>query len=103
MYCTLYILREKGKKLPAEVVRGRGKPGWLELGPNKRLNFPRIDAWFRPDEAGVQPLTIIHAQVKFIAANGMMITGREDGFELRYEDARQAWWVVPRFDPPDQL
>lgn len=93
MYCTLYILREKGKKLPATTVRSGGIKGWIWFGTPKGREEAQAD--FIIDEAGDPTLTIHDARVARIEPGGIMIHGqqREDFSPIhRYP---QAWWLVP--------
>lgn len=101
MYCTLYILRRGGKKLPPEEVRAAGIQGWLWMGENPKLSFPRTDAIFQPQQAGDEPLLLKHAHIKRIEAGGIMIHGH-DQHAPPNAYVRQTWWVVPSAFPADQ-
>ncbi|WP_225785495.1 hypothetical protein [Xenophilus sp. Marseille-Q4582] len=94
MFCTLYILRRDGKKLPVDEVRAAGIAGWLWMGQNPKLRFPRTDAIFQPRQAGEHPLMLQYAHVKRIEAGGIMIYGQD---ETSPQNAyiRQTWWLVP--------
>jgi len=101
VFCTLYILRRDGKKLPVDEVRAAGILGRLEFGPSKKVFYPRNDAWFSPAD-GTPELRIVHAHITFIAPEGMMVLGRDDSLSHDYDATRQAWWVVPMQRPPEK-
>lgn len=93
MFCTLYILRAKGKKLPAATVRGGGIKGWIWFGVPKGGSEPRAD--FIIDEAGDPTLTLHQAKVTKIEPGGIMIHGQEREAYSPIHRYPQAWWLVP--------
>lgn len=93
VYCTLYILRAKGKKLPADVVRSGGIKGWIWFGTSKSREEPRAD--FIIDEAGDPTLTLHGARVTKIEPGGIMIHGQERESFSSIHRYPQAWWLVP--------
>ena len=93
MYCTLYVLRFEGKKLPKEVVQERGIPGWLTMDQAK--DRTGLEASFIVNDGSDDTMSLHEAVVSKIAPNGMMIHGHERTFSPIHRH-RQAWWVVPR-------
>ena len=95
MHCVVYVLRQGGKRLPADVVKGRPYVGWLHFGQDARKAFPQeaisLVAPAKPDANVIEPM--IHPRLKKIERGGMLFLGSE---EVRSSvTQKQAWWVIP--------
>lgn len=97
MYCTLYILRANGKKLPAEQVRSGGIKGWIWFGVPRGGSEHQAD--FIIDEPTDPTLTLYQARVSKIEPGGIMIHGQQREAYSPIHRYPQAWWLVPAEEP----
>lgn len=95
VFCTVYLLRRGGVKLPREDVLAVPFQGWLYFGRDTRKFYPSEVVRLFQDERAlidvVEPL--MHPYLKKIERGGMLFRGSEEIRSSVHEP--QAWWVVP--------
>lgn len=106
MLFDIYRLREKGNRLPAEVVRRRGAvrghlsdweyvDGWRGASPN-RIRAVTLTKCGLP--SGQELIPALHAYaVTQITATGMRIRGFEyvESLRKKTDVYPQTWWCIP--------
>ena len=75
----------------------RSTPGWLTLGPDPRVFFPRTVARLLSNATGGADVLeiLLHAHVKFIKGGGLMVFGQESPPVHNAPLVPQTWWCVP--------
>ena len=91
VFCMGYHLRRLGERLPTDEVRAGGVPARFVFG--RHPVHPAMRASLFDPETGRNLDQLEGAQIKQIAAGGVLVTG----FELHPDRAgtRQTWWCVP--------
>lgn len=93
MFCTVYLLRRQGAKVPPDEVKKYPNEGWLVFGQS--AGDP--DAVLYQDRRKkVEILRLTGAQLKTIEG-GLMLIGA-DAHVAQHQP--QAWWIVPSTRPP---
>ena len=95
--CVVYVLRRNGHKLPIDVAKSRPTPGWLTLGPDPRVFYPRTVARLMASARGDTDLleVLLHAHVRAIKGGGLLIHGQEAVPIYGAANVPQAWWCLP--------
>lgn len=93
MFCTVYLLRRQGAKVPPDEVKKYPNEGWLVFG--QPAGDP--DAVLYQDRRKkAEILRLKDAKLKTIE-RGLMLVGADAHVE-RHQP--QAWWIVSSTEPP---
>jgi hypothetical protein len=93
MQCTVYLLREYGKRLPLEVVRaGPGVRGWLRVGPRSAIREAQAHL---VDQDGKDLLPVLEqVLIKRLDGRGLLLQGLNTMPYPLIQTVRQGWWCV---------
>ena len=91
MLCTIYRLRDRGRKLPAYEIKPTGVVALLAFGPHPIHPYARVSMLNPATSVSIGNLDI--AVVKRIDARGIMVSGHES--RPSEVPTYQTWWCVP--------
>ena len=98
MWCTVHVLYQKGRRIPADAAKANGVYGWLQMRSHTPVvRMPKCEAFLLtgPDEAPHRPLLYLeHCSLRAIAGGGIRLAG-VDAHLSHQVGARQSWWVIP--------
>lgn len=91
MLCTIYKLRDRGRKSSADEVKATGVVALLAFGPHPLHPYARVSMLNPATSVSMGDLDI--AVVKRIDARGIMVSGHES--RPSEVSTWQTWWCVP--------
>ena len=98
MWCTVYILYENGRRLPAEKAKINFLHGWLRMhSKTPGIGMPFCQAFILPSVDAhhhCQITQLDHCRLSVINNGGMRLVGIEP-HSLSDPSIRQSWWIVP--------
>ena len=96
MLCTVFVIRKNGKKLPADVLKGRPNIGWLVVDLDSRKVEPREAArLYRNERLAVDVIEpMINVRVR-VRKGGLLISGEEEQPGYQVQTLPQTWWCKP--------
>lgn len=98
IFCTAYLLRRDGERLPPEQVRQTARQGWLWYGQKTPIGIPVPSArLFMPDEP--YPLQLEFVREVAITNGGVLLQGQEYVSASDMRIIWQGWWCVPAAEP----
>ena len=111
MYCTVFLLRHKGEKLHADVVRRAPRRGELRfqlrlIGKSPQWHVMKASL-IGPDGARYVAPVLDQARLVTIQRDGLLITGTEviptsRGIKnIKADYFRQSWYCIPETRPFD--
>jgi hypothetical protein len=98
MWCTVHVLYQKGKRIPAEVAKANGVYGWLHMrSKTPVVGMPKPEAFLLrgPDgDPGRPMLHLENCSLRAIVGGGIRLVGFD--MHLASQPAVwQSWWIIP--------
>ena len=98
MWCTVHVLYQNGRRIPAEAAKANGVYGWLHMRsetPVVRMPKPEAFLLTGSDASWHRPLLYLeNCSVRTIVGGGIRLVGFN--MHLSSDPAvHQSWWVIP--------
>jgi len=98
MWCTVHVLYQKGRRIPAEVAKAKGVYGWLHMRSNTPgIGMPKCEAFLlpAPDTSWHRPLLHLeYCSLRAIVGGGIRLSG-VDPHLIQDPSVHQSWWIIP--------
>lgn len=98
MWCTVHVLYQKGRRIPAEAAKANGVYGWLHMRSNTPgIGMPKCEAFLLPDPDAPwhRPmLHLEHCSLRAIVGGGIRLSG-VDPHLIQDPSVHQSWWIIP--------
>lgn len=99
MWCTVYPLYSKGKRLPKEAAKAGGRHGWLymrSLVPSTGQPDPCAFLLPEPGASTHAPiLKLAWCELRAIDGGGIRLIGQDPLPPSSWVVNHQSWWIIP--------
>ena len=103
MWCTVYPLYVRGKRLSATAAKARGHYGWLHMRSKEpHTGMPESRAFLLPAQDASTHFPILEldcCDLRAIAGGGIRLSGIDPRFPSSRVTHHQSWWVIPGAKP----
>lgn len=103
MWCTVYVLYRKGKRIPAEVAKANPRTGWLHMRSKEpHTGMPESRAFLLPEKGASTHFPILEldcCHLRAIDGGGIRLTGFDPRHPSSWTLNHQSWWIIPGITP----
>lgn len=98
MWCTVHVLYQKGRRIPAEAAKANGVYGWLHMrSKTPGIGMPKCEAFLLATPATSWHFPLLHLEhchLRAIVGGGMRLEG-VDPHLAHQQRNHQSWWIIP--------